>query len=422
MAVRPTVEPGQTLRRRWTQLYYITHVDNVASILNEGILSHGEILRRGLSYTPVYNRAIVDRRSAITTPAGRSLWDYANVYLQPRNPMLFTVARSIPLDQVTVLGVQRGSTYYSPDAFITDGNAASDATKFYPIAQRGRAFAELKSVGGAGGGLEYWKPEDGSKRKIMAEVLVPTRIPEESILDIYVANNDVRSNLDDRLSQAGPHPPVIAEPYMFFQPDFELPLTGSLSLVRGDMFFSTMQTLTISVNTVGVMGKGLASRAKYQFPDLYVRYQDLCRSKALQLGKPVLYKRESSLDVQLADEPELIPNPESSTWFILFATKDDWRKPAKRQGIIDGLNWLEANYRSEGIRSLAVPALGCGLGWLSWSDIGPILCQRLARLEIPTQLYLPTETAIPPDQLSPAFLLGSSGAGPVPPSSVQRTL
>jgi hypothetical protein len=209
---------------------------------------------------------------------------------------------------------------------------------------------------------------------------------------------------------------------MFFQPDFELPLTHNLSLVRGDMFFSTMQTLTISVNTVGVMGKGLASRAKYQFPDVYVRYQDLCRSKALQLGRPVLYKRESSLDVQLADEPELIPNPESSTWFILFATTEDWRRPAKRQGIIGGLNWLEANYRSEGIRSLAVPALGCGLGWLSWSDIGPILCQSLARLDIPTQLYLPTETTIPPDQLSPDFLLGSrSGVAPAP-ASVQRTL
>lgn len=62
------------------------------------------------------------------------------------------------------------------------------------------------------------------------------------------------------------------------------------------MLFSQMQTLTVSVNTVGVMAKVLVSRAKHQFPDMYVVYQDICRSKAFQMGKPYLYKREASLD------------------------------------------------------------------------------------------------------------------------------
>jgi hypothetical protein len=81
---------------------------------------------------------------------------------------------------------------------------------------------------------------------------------------------------------------VIAEPRMFFEPTTAMPVTPTLSLVVGDMFFSRMQTLTVSVNTVGVMGKGLASRAKYQFPDVYVRYQDVCRKRQLRMGVPLL--------------------------------------------------------------------------------------------------------------------------------------
>ena len=54
------------------------------------------------------------------------------------------------------------------------------------------------------------------------------------------------------------------------------------------MFFSKMQTLTISVNIVGVMGKGIASRARYQFPDVFVYYQDLCKRKELKMGTPVV--------------------------------------------------------------------------------------------------------------------------------------
>lgn len=66
------------------------------------------------------------------------------------------------------------------------------------------------------------------------------------------------------------------------------------------------------------------------------------------------------------------------------------------------------NYKSAGIKSLAIPALGCGLGWIEWAVMGPVLCRYLSRLEIPVQLYLPAEKAVPPDQLSREFLLDKS--------------
>jgi hypothetical protein len=105
----------------------------------------------------------------------------------------------------------------------------------------------------------------------MAECLVPERVLPNLIQAIYVANHAIADNLRSDLPS---DVPVIPEPHMFFQPTWRSTLTQHMSLVEGDLFFSNMQTLTVSVNTVGIMGKGLASRAKYQFPDVYVIYQD----------------------------------------------------------------------------------------------------------------------------------------------------
>jgi O-acetyl-ADP-ribose deacetylase (regulator of RNase III) len=66
------------------------------------------------------------------------------------------------------------------------------------------------------------------------------------------------------------------------------------------------------------------------------------------------------------------------------------------------------NYKSEGIKSLALPALGCGLGNLEWKDVGPVMCSRLSKLEIPVVIYLPREREIPAEYLSAKFLLGKS--------------
>ena len=78
----------------------------------------------------------------------------------------------------------------------------------------------------------------------------------------------------------------ISDPTMFFLPIYHEKLTDRISLWRGDMFFCDVQTLTGSVNTKGVMGKGLASRAKYQFADAFLQYQDDCKSVKLKIGQP----------------------------------------------------------------------------------------------------------------------------------------
>ena len=170
-----------------------------------------------------------------------------------------------------------------------------------------------------------WWNEGGLKRKIMAECLVPSVVSPKLINAIYVSNLNVFNKVRESLNPFMSNPEIICEPNFFFQPNYKTEISDFISVVRGDMFFSNMQTLTVSVNCVGIMGKGLASRAKYQFPDVYVYYQDLCKKGTLSMGKPFLFKRERSIEYQLADEPQELGTLNSAKWFLLFPTKRHWR-------------------------------------------------------------------------------------------------
>jgi O-acetyl-ADP-ribose deacetylase (regulator of RNase III) len=379
-------------------LYYITHVDNLPSILRLGILSHEGVEREGISYTRIYDKEIVADRKDKLTPDGKSLWSFANLYFNARNPMLYRVIHERSLDDIAVVCV-RPTMLQREDILITTGNARASLSRILPGSKGIEVLPEIKRQVD----IVWWKQEDGSKRKIMAECLVPDLVPPDYIEEIYVASHEVREKVKARLPS---RIPIIPEPNMFFQPSRRKGLTSNLTLVDGDMFFSRMQTLTISVNTVGVMGKGLASRTKYQFPDVYVEYQDACRNKKLKMGKPYLFKREASLDYELADEPSSLSNADAEKWFLLFATKKHWRERSDITGIEEGLQWIQRNHNREGIQSLAVPALGCGLGWLKWRDVGPLLCRYLSALDIQVAIYLPREEKVPEELLSKDFLLG----------------
>ena len=123
------------------------------------------------------------------------------------------------------------------------------------------------------------------------------------------------------------------------------------------------------------------------------------------MGRPQLYKREASLEYELADEPQSLPNGNAEKWFLLFPTKRDWKERADITGIEEGLIWLADNYKKEGIKSLAIPALGCGLGRLDWQDVGPLMCRYLKTLDVTVAIYLPTEKKLSNESLSKDFLL-----------------
>jgi hypothetical protein len=314
-----------------------------------------------------------------------------------RNPMLYNIRMNKDINDIAIIAVSP-TVLDEPRLFITTGNAASHESEILPVKEGIKSIQKTWKVISS----EWWKREDGSLRKMMAECLVPSSISPSFIHTVYVASQKSIEKIRPLLS--GTRIALVPQPDMFFLPLQRYKISPNITLIDGDMFFSSMQTLTISVNVVGVMGKGLASRAKYQFPDVYVVYQDACRQRKLQMGKPFLYKRESLMDEELA-APGLMTNPNSNKWFLLFATKNDWRNDSDIEGIERGLAWLVKNYKSSGIKSLAMPALGCGLGNLEWKDVGPLMCKYLSQMDIPTAVYLPREHPIAPEFLQSSFLL-----------------
>ena len=382
-----------------TGLFYITHIDNVPSILRRGIYCHERIETEHIEYTRIYDAGIVANRHDIYSPDGRSLWKFANFFFQPRNPMLYRVLSEKSSKEIAIISVQP-KILDRLDIFISNGNAAHSLSKIYSSGDGRKVLPQILKDTLK---VEWWNEADGSKRKIMAECLVPDMLQPDLIQAIYVSGHETKEKLEPLIRNF--NVPVIPEPQMFFLPRRVYVLTSTLFLLEGDMFFSRNQTVTVSVNTVGVMGKGLASRAKYQFPDVYVYYQDLCRSKKLKMGRPQLYKRETSFDYDLADEPQSLPNGNAEKWFLLFPTKNNWREISDIHGIEEGLGWLTSNYKKEGIKSLAIPALGCGLGRLDWKDVGPLMCRYLEKLDINVSIYLPAERKLSKEYLTKNFLL-----------------
>ena len=152
----------------------------------------------------------------------------------------------------------------------------------------------------------------------------------------------------------------------------------------GDMFQSRAQTWVNTVNTVGVMGKGIALEFRKRFPDMYKDYVERCRFHQVRLGQPYLFKR---------------PTP---PWILNFPTKEHWRSPSSLEAIVSGLDYLEEHYAEWRITSLAVPPLGAGQGRLEWRVVGPTLYRHLQRLRIPVELYAPFGT--PHEELEPVYL------------------
>ena len=398
--------------------YYITHKNNLKSILESGIWSRSQLqtvknrllttigLRQ--KTTPIHSEDVIKKRKNKQFN-GRSLWNYANVYFQPRNAMLYSLVKGkIGTKNIVILQIN-SDIIDTSGAGLTDGNAASQNTKFFDDIDQGLKALEKNQFD-----KTYWN--ETTKRTIMAEALIPHQIPKEKIMSIYTADqvtaDQIRKDHTGALN-------IIPDPNMFFQPDYENPISNHITLKKGDMFFSKMQTFAISVNTVGIMGKGLASRAKYQFPDVYVLYQDLCRHRKLRMGVPYLYKREENYEKTLIEDGISTVTENGHRWFLLFPTKNHWREKSPTEGIKKGLQWLMENYKTQGIKSIALPALGCGLGGLDWKDIGPLMCQSLSSIDIDTSIYLPLEGApLPSEQLNPKFLFNTE----LKPSSNRTSL
>lgn len=151
-----------------------------------------------------------------------------------------------------------------------------------------------------------------------------------------------------------------------------------MQFVKGNLLDSKAQALVNTVNTVGVMGKGIALQFKEAFPNNYKIYVDACKKQELQPGK-LLVVREHTLDGE-----KIIIN---------FPTKTSWHLKSKYEYIEAGLQELVKVVRGYNIQSIAIPPLGCGNGGLKWEKVRPMMEKYLSDLtDVETQVFEPTES------------------------------
>lgn len=156
-----------------------------------------------------------------------------------------------------------------------------------------------------------------------------------------------------------------------------------IRLAEGDLLASGAEALVNPVNCVGVAGKGLALAFRQRWPGAFEEYRRACASGWLRPGRilPVALPLFA-----------VIPPPSQSIVIVHFPTKRHWRTPSRLEDIEAGLTVLAAYLHEYAVRSVAVPALGCGLGGLAWQDVRPAIEAALGGIEgCDVLLYAPQE-------------------------------
>lgn len=152
-----------------------------------------------------------------------------------------------------------------------------------------------------------------------------------------------------------------------------------ITYMSGDLFQSPAKVLVNTVNTVGVMGKGIALKFKRIYPEMFEAYRNHCERGQLQIGQLLLHKT---------------PNK----WVLNFPTKKHWRNPSRVEYIEAGLRKLHARCSEMGITSIAFPELGCGNGELDFeAQVKPLMERYLGGLSVPTFIYLSGVKTDPPE-------------------------
>ncbi|CAA7197193.1 type II toxin-antitoxin system antitoxin DNA ADP-ribosyl glycohydrolase DarG [Chryseobacterium potabilaquae] len=148
-----------------------------------------------------------------------------------------------------------------------------------------------------------------------------------------------------------------------------------IKYVTGNILDSEAEALVNTVNTDGVMGKGVALQFKKAFPTNFKLYQEACKNNNINIGQ-LFYVKDSNI----TSETKLIIN---------FPTKKSWRKPSEYSFIELGLDDLIRIIQINKIKSIAIPPLGSGNGGLEWERVKKIIEKKLRKLDIDIFVYEP---------------------------------
>ena len=141
--------------------------------------------------------------------------------------------------------------------------------------------------------------------------------------------------------------------------------------VIGNIFNSDAHALVNPVNCTGTMGAGLAKQFRDHYPAMHAKYLTLCHARLLRPGQVQVYHHSPTRAI------------------VNLPTKDHWRNPSTLAYLRSGLTALNTALKEHHIRSVAVPALGAGLGGLKWTDVLPMIKDHLTGDNLTVEIYPP---------------------------------
>lgn len=144
--------------------------------------------------------------------------------------------------------------------------------------------------------------------------------------------------------------------------------------VQGNLLEAPADALVNAVNTVGVMGKGIALMFKLRFEENYWRYVAACKAGQVRTGQ------------MFVTEVNELMGPR---WIVNFPTKQHWRAPSRMEWIVDGLRDLRRFIVDNHVGSIALPALGAGNGGLDWPAVREQIEQALGDLDADVSVFEP---------------------------------
>jgi len=147
-----------------------------------------------------------------------------------------------------------------------------------------------------------------------------------------------------------------------------------IEFAEGNLLHADVDALVNTVNTVGVMGKGVALQFKQAYPANFTAYRRACDNDEVRIGRMFVWDSHRS-------------GPRR--YIINFPTKGHWRSRSRIEDIDAGLHDLVHQITALGITSIAIPALGCGNGGLDWHEVLPRIRQALDPLSVRTVVYPP---------------------------------
>jgi O-acetyl-ADP-ribose deacetylase (regulator of RNase III) len=435
-----------------TELHNIVPLDNVRSIFERGLLSHNRA--EGVKTTDISNSGVQDRRATkivdVYPDQIRTVHDYAVMYFNASNPMLFT--KRDMKDDLCVLRL-KPSVILLPNAVISDRNASTNDVRFFK-ATEGVRHLSLGILFG-----QFWNNRDESpnENKVRghircAELMVPDSVHPSFIGGVYVAS-EVARNKFLHIFAGNPPVPVLVHPNFFFtrvaynpqipalfnriypnpilpdlipqlvapepvvlqveaapQPLKKRKVTVLKNTEKGDIksYFRKLDPTEASIQRAIAM----APRRVVQGEHLtLIKGGDLFKTEMRTLvntvncegvmGKGIAkafkerypdmfedyYSRCKNKSV-VPGKPYLFVTKDGVR-IINFPTKDKWKDSSEVKWITSGLTELVRNAKEWGIESLAIPALGCGNGGLNWNEIRPLMCEDLSKLNIPVEIYTP---------------------------------